>query len=83
MLRDILQQGGWQMTLEVSGAMVSGSPPRGVVETSVDSPAVDALIGWLGRTGLNPQVNRGEPRYAILAMGANPPVHLMGGVLPA
>ena len=45
-LRDLLQQGGWRMMMEVPGAMLSGGPPRGViVETSVASAAVDALIG--------------------------------------
>ncbi len=80
-LRDLLQQGGWQMTMEVSGAMLSGGPPRGVIiETTVDSAAIESFVEWLRSVELNPQVNRGAPRFGILTM--NPvPIHIVVGVL--
>lgn len=87
MLQDLLQQGGWQMTMQVSGAMLSGGPPRGVlVETTKDSEAIDTFVSWLRQVNLNPQVNREEHRYGILTRGFDdsppPPVHLVVGVLP-
>lgn len=81
-LRDLLQQGGWQMITEVSGAMLSGIAPRGViVETTLDSGGVNALVEWMSAAGLNPQVNKGQKRFGILVMDPVP-VHIVVGILP-
>lgn len=85
-LAELLERGGWQQKLLVPGATTSGGPPRGVVvETSVDTPAIDALTGWLEKAGLEPQVNRGTERFRVLKMEfmTGPvPVHVVVGVLP-
>lgn len=86
-LQQLLEQGGWQMTRQIAGAMLSGGPPRGViVETTVDSDAVKAFIEWLRGAGLNPRVNKGESVLGGLAWGFGdsppPPVHVVVGVLP-
>lgn len=81
-LQSLLEQGGWQMTMQVSGAMLSGGPPRGViVETSVDSDAVRTFAEWLQDVGLNPYVNMGRHRFGVLTM-ESVPVHVVVGVLP-
>lgn len=87
MLQGLLERSGWQMTMQVPGAMLSGGPPRGVIiETTVDSEAVNTFVSWLGQVNLNPQVNREEHRFGILTRGFddNPPapVHIVVGVLP-
>lgn len=90
-LQNLLEQGGWQMNMQVSGAMLSGGPPRGViVETTIDSGAVRAFVEWLPGAGLNPHVNAGlnphvntdQHRFGILTMEPVP-VHVVVGVLPA
>lgn len=81
-LRDLLQQGGRDMKMEVSGAMLSGILPRGViVETTLDTGGVNTLVEWMSAAGLNPQVNEGQKRFGILMMDPVP-VHIVVGVLP-
>lgn len=86
MLQGLLEQGGWQLSVKVPGAMVSGGPPRGIiVETTKDSAAVDTLISWLDQVNLNPKVNRKEHQFGFLTTipeGEYPPVHVIVGVLP-
>lgn len=85
-LQDILQKGGWQLAR--SGSVMLPGTPRGVIiEPTVDSDALSALVEWLRRGGVNPQVNRGEPRFRKLTEGLfgdspPPPVHIVVGVLP-
>lgn len=86
-LQELLEQSGWQVTMQVPGAMLSGGPPRGViVETSVNSEAVNTLVSWLEQVNLNPQLNREEHRFGILTRSFDdsppPPVHIVVGVLP-
>lgn len=88
-LQKALKQGGWHPTMD-DYELVAATPmmPRGVVvETTAESDAITALIEWLNRVGLNPQVNSGDPKFAKHTRGVfddkpPPSVHIVVGVLP-
>jgi hypothetical protein len=84
-LQAVVKQGGWQEGATYSGAQYN-VPVRGVIiETTVDTEAVNVLVSWMNAVKLNPSVNRGQAQYDFFRtmMGASPaPVHVVVGVLP-